>query len=179
MDRRQDRFFNPTRDHRFDERPPSRREAHSGVPYFEDPRGARDESRSAYGMDRDFNRGYGAYDQRSYAGRGEGQFVGRGPKGYRRSDDRIREDVCEALFQSSEVDASDVEVEVKDAIVRLHGTIASRRMKRQMEDLVDQVAGVRDVQNEVKVRADAVRPPLADMMGFEESEPGWEVPSPE
>jgi hypothetical protein len=45
----------------------------------------------------------GRYDQFSAGG----QFAGRGPKGYRRSDDRIQEDVCEALSQHSGLDASE------------------------------------------------------------------------
>ncbi len=103
-------------------------------------------------------------------------YAGRGPKGYRRSDERIREDVCEALLRNPLIDASDVEVEVKDQIVRLKGTIATRWMKRMMEDVIDRVSGVGDVLNEARVRSDAVRPPFAELMGFEERESGWEVP---
>src|SRR5256885_12501149 len=43
--------------------------------------------------------------------------VGRGPKGYRRSDERIREEVMERLTFSPDIDASDVEVEVQDGVV--------------------------------------------------------------
>ncbi|MCM2282298.1 MAG: BON domain-containing protein [Bdellovibrionaceae bacterium] len=176
MDRRSDRYFNPTRDHRFDEQEIHQDRRLRPRPYFEGHSGP--EARGRYGMDRDFNRGYGAYDQRSYAGRGEGDFTGRGPKGYRRSDERIREDVCEILLRDPRVDAGDVEVSVQDQVVRLTGTIASRRMKRWMEDVIDHVPGVLDIRNEVQVRADAVRPPLADVMGFEEEETGWEVSTP-
>jgi hypothetical protein len=55
-----------------------------------------------------------------------GQFRGRGPKGYRRSDDRIREDVCERLTRDDRVDASNIEVTVKDGAVTLSGTTHSR-----------------------------------------------------
>ncbi|HKG25339.1 MAG TPA: hypothetical protein VKB09_06800, partial [Thermomicrobiales bacterium] len=46
--------------------------------------------------------GYGRPDQFGrFGGRpwtGEGSFFGRGPRGYQRSDERIREDVCEVLI---------------------------------------------------------------------------------
>jgi osmotically-inducible protein OsmY len=38
--------------------------------------------------------------------RGHGPHSGRGPKGYRRSDERIREDVCDLLCEHGGVDAS-------------------------------------------------------------------------
>src|SRR5262245_32238876 len=41
---------------------------------------------------------------------GGGPHAGRGPRGYRRSDDRIREDVCDRLCEHGFVDASDIEV---------------------------------------------------------------------
>src|SRR5579884_1746785 len=54
----------------------------------------------------------------------------RGPKGYRRSDERIREDVCDSLMRHSlyaeELDPSNVSVEVKDATVVLKGTVPER-----------------------------------------------------
>src|SRR5262245_20667475 len=53
-----------------------------------------------------------------------GMHAGKGPRGYRRSDARIYEDVCEALTRDGEVDASDVEVTVEDGQVMLSGTVA-------------------------------------------------------
>lgn len=80
-----------------------------------------------------------------------GKHWGRGPKGYRRSDDRVQEEVCEALKRDSEVDATNVEVEVKDGEVMLRGTVASRREKRLAEDCVEAVSGVENVQNHLRV----------------------------
>jgi len=76
---------------------------------------------------------------------------GRGPRGYRRSDERIREDVCECLTDDHHVDASNVQVEVKDCEVTLTGTVNSRFEKRHAEDLIDRLAGVRDVHNRLRV----------------------------
>jgi hypothetical protein len=78
-------------------------------------------------------------------------FSGRGPKGYKRSDERIREDICEALMHSAEVDATEIEVRVENGEVTLSGTVESRLMKRQVEDAAELCAGVVDVRNEIKV----------------------------
>ncbi|MEN0059920.1 MAG: hypothetical protein AAGB31_13860, partial [Bdellovibrio sp.] len=42
-----------------------------------------------------------------------GQFYGRGPRSFKRSDDRVKEEVCEMLTRHSAIDAADIEVEVK------------------------------------------------------------------
>jgi osmotically-inducible protein OsmY len=78
-------------------------------------------------------------------------YRGRGPKNYQRSDDRIREDVCERLERDERVDASDVEVAVENGIVIMSGTVQDRDMKRRAEDLAESCGGVRDVQNQIRV----------------------------
>ena len=77
---------------------------------------------------------------------------GRGPQGYTRSDDRIREDVCEALTLDDHVDATGLHVAVRDGEVTLSGTVPERWMKRLAEDIVEDVSGVRDVQSSVRVQ---------------------------
>ncbi len=72
---------------------------------------------------------------------------GKGPKGYNRSSDRIREDVCEALTQSPHIDASEIEVSVQDGIVTLTGRVDSRRIKKEAERVSERVLGVDDVVN--------------------------------
>ena len=79
-----------------------------------------------------------------------GEFFGKGPKGYRRSDDRIREDVSEALYRHRHIDATEVEVSVSEGEVTLSGTVHERSMKRLIEDEADKVAGVRDVHNGIR-----------------------------
>ncbi|WP_233622795.1 BON domain-containing protein [Burkholderia seminalis] len=76
----------------------------------------------------------------------------RGPKGYTRSDERIREDVCERLAHALDIDVSDVTVLVNDGCVQLDGTVPARWMKHDIEDLADGCMGVRDVENRVRVR---------------------------
>ncbi|HET7343151.1 MAG TPA: BON domain-containing protein [Methylomirabilota bacterium] len=50
-----------------------------------------------------------------------GPHTGRGPRGYQRSDERIREDVCERMCQSGDLDATDIEVRVSNGEVTLLG----------------------------------------------------------
>jgi osmotically-inducible protein OsmY len=62
---------------------------------------------------------------------------GRGPKGYVRSDERIREDVCDRLSDDRMVDASDVEVAVAGSEVTLTGTVNSREERRRAAERED------------------------------------------
>jgi hypothetical protein len=78
-------------------------------------------------------------------------FRGRGPKGYQRSDERIREDVCDRLTMDPEIDATNVEVAVANAEVTLSGVVNSRGDKRHAEDLVEEIVGVREVHNNLRV----------------------------
>jgi hypothetical protein len=74
-----------------------------------------------------------------------------GPKGYTRSDDRLREDICERLMLANSVDSTEVTVTVKDGQVTLEGTVPNRRMKHTIEDLVDAAPGVQDIDNRIRV----------------------------
>jgi hypothetical protein len=80
-----------------------------------------------------------------------GEFRGRGPRGYRRSDERIKEDVCQCLTDDSHIDASNIDVTVNDREVVLAGTVQSRYEKRHAEDLIERIPGVRDVINSLRV----------------------------
>lgn len=80
---------------------------------------------------------------------------GKGPKAYRRSDDRIREDISDRLSDDDRVDASEIEVGVYDAEVTLSGTVDSRESKRRAEDIAEMVSGVQHVQNNLRVNRDA------------------------
>jgi len=76
---------------------------------------------------------------------------GRGPKGYQRSDERIREDVNDRLTDDPHVDASDIEVAVQNREVTLSGTVHSRFERRHAEDIAESVTGVVHVQNNLRV----------------------------
>lgn len=92
--------------------------------------------------------------ERRQATQSRGEFSGRGPRGYLRSDDRIREDVCQCLTDDAHIDASNIEVAVKDREVMLTGTVTSRMQKRHAEDLIERLPGVRDVINSIRVVSD-------------------------
>ena len=80
-----------------------------------------------------------------------GPHFGKGPKGYKRSDARIHEDVCDAIANQGHIDATSVEVKVASGIVTLIGTVHERHDKRGLEQLVEHVRGVEDVHNEVRL----------------------------
>jgi len=80
----------------------------------------------------------------------EGEYRGRGPRGYRRSDERIREDVNDRLTEDPWLDASDIDVRVQGGEVTLDGRVRTRGDKRRAEDLVEQVLGVGHVQNNLR-----------------------------
>ena len=101
---------------------------------------------SSYGegsVDRDYD---------SQMGMGHSSFTGKGPKGYKRSDDRIKEEVCETLARNPRIDASDIEVKVEEACVTLSGTVESKEIKRAAEMAIENLSGVDDVKNEIRVK---------------------------
>ena len=76
---------------------------------------------------------------------------GRGPKNWRRSDERILEMINEHLTDHDDVDATDIEVTVQDAEVTLTGLVTSRRQKRIAEDIAWSCGGVHDVHNRLTI----------------------------
>ena len=114
------------------------------------------------GFSSGFGGGMGNYSSgqgRSYGSYGGGagmetygRHTGRGPRGYQRSDERIREDVNERLTQHPEIDATEIEVMVANGEVTLTGTVDDRQAKRMAEDVAESVSGVKDVHNQVRVK---------------------------
>src|SRR5215203_178950 len=80
-----------------------------------------------------------------------GPHKGKGPKDYHRSEDRIREDVCDRLADDDYVDASNINVQIQNDEVVLSGTVSSREEKRRAEDVVESISGVRNVENRLRV----------------------------
>ncbi len=80
-----------------------------------------------------------------------GPYAGRGPKGYRRSDQQITEEACQRLERDGQIDASEIEVTAEDGVIRLRGTVQDRATKRRAEQCVESVYGARDVMNELRV----------------------------
>lgn len=123
--------------------------------------GGTDYSTQGYGRDEsqyrsDYDRSDRSYGGQGYGRGGGGQYRGKGPKGYQRDDNRIKEDVSERLSDSDEVDASEIEVHVNKGEVTLEGLVAERYMKRMAEDIAENVSGVKDVSNHLRVKRQAV-----------------------
>jgi hypothetical protein len=79
-----------------------------------------------------------------------GPFFGRSPQGYTRSDERIREDICDQLMYGH-VDPSAIRVAVSEGEVTLDGRVDDRRDKYTVEEIAASVLGVRDVTNRLRV----------------------------
>lgn len=80
-----------------------------------------------------------------------GPYADLGPRGYQRSDARIREEVAERLKRHGDLDASDIDIWVNDGEVTLDGTVEDREQKVIAELLTERVSGVKDVRNQLRV----------------------------
>lgn len=131
----------------------------SGFPQGLRPAGSRDwDSRHDWETERELRepRHHSELGQRiEDAGRkliGKVKGLVRSPKNYKRSDERIREDICDRLSVSPDVDPSEVEVAVSAGEVTLSGTVANRQMKFVAEDIADDVPGVHEIHNQLRVQ---------------------------
>ncbi|HEY4056711.1 MAG TPA: BON domain-containing protein [Kofleriaceae bacterium] len=134
----------------------------SGVDYGRDDHGFGAMGGQSYGGNYGGQQGYRGS---SYGQRGEsrpfgqnanpmGLHRGKGPQGWTRSDERIKDQVCEALTDHEHIDASGIDVEVKNGDVTLSGMVPDRDTKRAAEDCAERIAGVKDVTNQLKVSSD-------------------------
>lgn len=123
-----------------------------GADYREHGYGSRQDERGFW--DRASDEVASWFGDEEAARRREQDHRGRGPMGYTRSDERIHDDANDRLTEDSLVDASSVTVTVKDAEITLDGTVPSRAQKRRAEDVVENISGVKHVQNNLRV-ADA------------------------
>jgi hypothetical protein len=82
---------------------------------------------------------------------GSATYRGRGPRGYARSDEQLRTEVCDRMADHPMLDAGNIDVSVENGDVRLQGTVSDRAARRLAEDIADSVSGVRDVHNELRV----------------------------
>lgn len=128
-------------------RPYYQRPFHRDIEHDDPSYGSDDHASGIYGDDFASWRSRANPDRRALFG----GHRGKGPRGYVRSDDRILEDVNDRLTQDERIDASDIEVSVKDGEVTLTGTVSGRFEKRIAEDCSDTVSGVRNTQNNLRV----------------------------
>ncbi|MEE4204741.1 MAG: SWFGD domain-containing protein [Erythrobacter sp.] len=76
---------------------------------------------------------------------------GRGPANYKRSNERLMEDACERLTHDPRIDARQINVTAKDNEITLDGHVWSRAEKREAEDCVHEISGVKHVQNNLRI----------------------------
>ena len=81
----------------------------------------------------------------------EGPYRGRGPRNYRRSQERILEDINENLTYDPQIDASGIEVRCADGKVVLEGEVEGRWMKHRAEDIAEACAGSLEIDNRLRV----------------------------
>lgn len=107
-----------------------------------------------YGYDGRLGGDYGgSRSEPRYSQRQAPRLYRRGPKGYQRSDERLKEEISERLMQAAHVDSSEVTVNVSSGKVTLEGTVPDRYMKYYIEDLSEACPGVQDVENRIRVNA--------------------------
>src|SRR5205814_1762436 len=118
------------------------------------------------------------YGSRGY-GQGYGNLSGstgrpemrsrRGPRGYQRSDERLREEIIDRLLQQEDINLEDIQVDVNDGIVTLSGTVDNRRTKHQIEDIIDGIWGVKDIANNLHLQggSESVQSGRSDRSGRE------------
>ncbi|MET0294176.1 MAG: BON domain-containing protein [Phenylobacterium sp.] len=107
------------------------------------------------GADNSWGLGYGpgpaapGFDDRPRTFDQDGPHRGRGPAGWKMSDERLHEEVCERLAHDRWLDATQVGVEVLDGVVTLTGLADSRDDALHAEAIAMRVPGVRRVENRI------------------------------
>ena len=125
----------------------------AGGRYADDRADRREGPSPGFGRDDGrYSRGYGERSRDEGPGPQQTDHRGRGPRGYKRSDQRIQEDVNDHLTDDPHLDATEIQVEVTDGEVTLTGNVGSRSDRRRAEDIADSVSGVRYVMNNLRVR---------------------------
>jgi hypothetical protein len=127
--------------------------------YADDRYGGGGASRESGRAEERYARGYGR-EERGYGydvggerpGWRQPDHRGRGPRGYKRSDQRIQEDVNDRLTDDPRLDASEIQVQVSEGEVTLTGNVESRADRRRAEDIAESISGVRYVMNNLRVR---------------------------
>ena len=93
----------------------------------------------------------GGGEGRAYGSDFERGHRGKGPQGYKRSDERISDDAHERLTDDAWLDASNITISVSGGEVTLSGTVETREAKHRAERIVENINGVNHVQNNLRV----------------------------
>ena len=89
---------------------------------------------------------------REHFGLGSDSWGQMTPSFYRPSNSQLYENICHALYLSPLVDASFIEVHVQDGVVTLTGTVRDRPMKKNAENCIEYLSGIKDVMNRLQLQ---------------------------
>ncbi|HYF67411.1 MAG TPA: BON domain-containing protein [Ohtaekwangia sp.] len=78
---------------------------------------------------------------------------GKGTRSYKRSDERIMEDINDGLMDDPYIHAAGIEVRVNNGEVALTGVVEDRLLKRKAEDIAASISGVVKVENKIRIAA--------------------------
>jgi hypothetical protein len=70
---------------------------------------------------------------------------------YGATDERVREDVADLLARHPGIEVGDIDLMVADGVVTLAGTVDEANTSRTVEDAIGKVAGVKAVNNRLRV----------------------------
>ncbi|MGZ3805651.1 MAG: BON domain-containing protein [Pseudobdellovibrionaceae bacterium] len=103
------------------------------------------------GNETGYNKTYGPYGSvaRGWVDR---PHAGKGPKNYQRSDESLNDEIFKKLTLDPDIDATNIEVEVKEGSVLLTGWVPERKMRYWAEEVITKVRGVSDINNQIKVK---------------------------
>jgi osmotically-inducible protein OsmY len=107
-------------------------------------------SSGTYGSGAEFYSVTGMYEN-PLLGKHAHSHRGKAPRSYKRTDERILEDVCEQLAAHPLIDASGMDVHVDKGEVTLEGDVFDRRMKFMSEDVAANCTGVKEVHNRLLI----------------------------
>lgn len=81
---------------------------------------------------------------------------------YGATDERVREDVADLLARHPGIEVGDIDLMVADGVVTLSGTVDEARTSRTVEDAIGKVAGVKAVNNRLRVSQGRLHEALND-----------------
>lgn len=67
------------------------------------------------------------------------------------SDEKIREDICEALFLSHDVNASGIDVNVTNGRVHLKGQVEDESDREIVNEVIAKISGVKNIQDDLDI----------------------------
>jgi hypothetical protein len=74
------------------------------------------------------------------------------PRGARRSDEQIKDEIKTLLREHGQVDARGIQVDVRDGVVTLSGSVSSLSEMRAAEGMAGNVIGTLDVKNQLTIK---------------------------